>query len=149
MIEYREIDATEHLDDIAYMLPDHREELTTNKELMKIKPDMETYLVLQDKGRLLSVAVFDDDVIVGYSINIICPMLHYMDVITCQNDLLFLNMKYRRGAVGLKLMRETERLAKNRGCHMMTWHAKLDTTLFAILDRLQYCKQELIYSRVL
>lgn len=149
MIEYREIDATEFIEDMAWMLPAHREELTTNKELMKINPDMETYAALQGLGKLLSVGVFDDEKMVGYSINIVHPMLHYADVLTCQNDLLYVDMKYRRGVIGLKLMRETERLARERGCQMVTWHAKFGTPLFAILEKLKYRKQEAVYSRVL
>jgi GNAT superfamily N-acetyltransferase len=149
MITLQEIDATEHVADMAWMLPGHREELTTNKDLMHIKPDMETYAALQGLGKLLSVAASDGDRMVGYSINIIQPMLHYADVLTCQNDLLYLHPDYRKGSTGLRLMRETERLARDRGCQMMTWHAKFETPLFAILEKLRYRKQEAVYSRVL
>lgn len=147
MLELREIDATRHIADAWQILEQHREELATDKSLMVLKPDLPVYIQLEDNDALLSIGAFDGDEIVGYSVNIISRNLHYADVVMCQNDVLFLKPDYRTGPNGLRLIRETERLAKGRGCHMILWHAKSDTQFMAILRKLGYRVQDVIYSR--
>lgn len=147
MLEIREIDATRHIADAWQLLEQHREELTTNKELMILKPDLPVYIQLEDNDALLSIGAFDGDEIVGYSVNIVSRNLHYADLVMCQNDVLFLKESHRTGANGLRLIRETERRAKERGCHMILWHAKMDTQFMELLSKLGYRVQDVIYSR--
>jgi GNAT superfamily N-acetyltransferase len=149
MITIEPIVATDHIEAMAPLWVDHREELTTNKELMVLKPDMETYIRLEDGGHLLSLGAFDGNLLVGYSLNINHPMLHYADVMACQNDVLYLDPAYRLGSAGLRLIRATERAAKEAGCDIMLWHAKYDTSLFALLEKMKYRTQEAIFTRVL
>lgn len=147
MLDLREIDATHHIADAWQLLEAHREELATDKSLMVLKPDLPVYIQLEDNNALLSIGAFDGDEIVGYSVNIISRNLHYADVVMCQNDVLFLKPEYRTGPNGLRLIRATERLAKERGCNMILWHAKMDTQFMAILSKLGYRVQDVIYSR--
>lgn len=149
MIVIREITATDWIGQAWGLLEAHREELTTNKDLMVLAPDVDTYCMLEEQGALLSLAAFDGDEIVGYSVNILANNLHYRDVRMCQNDVLYVRADKRQGPTGLKLMRETERVAKDRGAHMMLWHAKPNTNLDQILPRMDYRVQDVIYSRVL
>lgn len=146
-LDIREIDATQYIADAWPLLADHREELATNKELMVLKPDMPVYVNLEDNDALLSLGAFDGDRIVGYSVNIIARNLHYADVLMCQNDVLYLDPEYRTGPNGLRLIRQTERLAKERGCHLMLWHAKPGTNLLAMLPKLGYGTQDVVFSR--
>lgn len=148
-VEIREIKATDWIGEAWSLLVDHREELTTNKDLMILSPDVETYLRLEDLGRMLSLAAFEGEEIIGYSVNIFGQNLHYSDLMMCQNDVLFVRKDKRRGPTGLRLMRETERLAKERGAEMMLWHAKPGTSLDAILPRLGYKVQDIIYTTVM
>lgn len=146
-LDIREIDATQYIADAWPLLADHREELATNKELMILKPDMPVYIHLEDNGALLSLGAFDGDRIVGYSVNIMSRNLHYADLMMCQNDVLYLDPAYRTGPNGLRLIRETERLARERGCHLMLWHAKPGTNLLAMLPKLGYGTQDVVFSR--
>jgi predicted GNAT superfamily acetyltransferase len=150
MVAIREIRATEWIEQAWRLLEAHREELTTNKGLMILKPDISTYEMLESKNALLSLGAFDgDDEIVGYSVNIMAHNLHYSDLMMCQSDVLYVREDKRQGPAGLKLMRETERLAKERGAQMMLWHAKPDTNLDQILPRMGYRVQDVVYTRVL
>jgi GNAT superfamily N-acetyltransferase len=146
-IELREIDATRYIPDAWPLLEDHREELATNKALMVLKPDLPVYIQLEDNGALLSIGAFDGDTIVGYSVNIISRNLHYADVLMCQNDVLYLDPHYRTGPNGLRLIRETERLAKERGCNLVLWHAKPGTNLLHMLPKLGYGTQDVVFSK--
>ena len=149
MVAIREIRATEWIEQAWRLLEAHRKELTTNKGLMILKPDISTYEMLESKNALLSLGAFDGDEIVGYSVNIMAHNLHYSDLMMCQSDVLYVREDKRQGPAGLKLMRETERLAKERGAQMMLWHAKPDTNLDQILPRMGYRVQDVVYTRVL
>jgi predicted GNAT superfamily acetyltransferase len=146
----REISAVDYLPDMWPLLAAHREELTVRKDIMELNPLVEVYRELEDKGTLLSLGVFDDDgSLIGYSINILAPNLHYGDVMMCQNDVLFLREDHRKGTLGLRLMRETESQAKARGAEVMVWHAKPGSNLDQVLQRLRYDVQDIVYTGVL
>lgn len=149
MIRFEEVNFLQHVEKAWPLFVEHREELTTNKELMKLAPDFPTYEALQAAGALLSIAAFDVDEIVGYSINVLARNLHYADVFMCQNDVLFFTPAHRRGRTGLKLIAETERMARERGCHIVLWHAKPNTSLDQILRRKNYKTQDIVYTKVL
>ncbi len=143
----REIIATEHIDSAWSLLEAHREELTTNKDLMKLAPRREVYERIEAAGALLSLGAFIDDELVGYSIGILDTNLHYGDLVVLQNDLFFVSLEHR-ARLGLRLMNETERLAAQRGARMVLWHAKQGSPFASILDRKGYRVQDIIYSRV-
>jgi hypothetical protein len=147
----RAIRASDYIDQAWPLLEAHRDELTTNKAIMVLDPMRERYAMLDDCGALLTVGAFIDDEIVGYSVNIIDHNLHYQGLLVCQNDILFVR-KDLRGRLGLQLMHETERLAKERAGELpilQLWHAKPNTDLEAILPRQGYKVQDLIFSKVL
>ena len=149
MVSIREIRATDWLDQAWDLIEANREELTSYKDLMVLNPDLATYERLEDQGALLSLGAFDAGEIVGYSVNILAHNLHYSDLRICQNDVLYLKRDYRQGSTGLRLMRETERLAKERGAGLMIWHAKPGTNLNELLPRMDYKLHEVCYSRVI
>lgn len=144
----RPILATDYLDQMWPLLAAHREELTVYPEIMQLSPDVETYLRLEDAGKLLSLGVFDHDELIGYSVNVVTRNLHY-DLRVCQNDVLYLTPEHRLGPLGLRLIRDTERHAREAGAKIMLWHAKQGTSLDGLLPRINYQVQEIMYSRVL
>jgi GNAT superfamily N-acetyltransferase len=144
----RPILATDYLDQMWPLLAAHREELTVYPEIMQLSPDVETYLRLEDAGKLLSLGVFDHDELIGYSVNVVTRNLHY-DLRVCQNDVLYLTPEHRLGPLGLRLIRDTERHAREVGAKIMLWHAKQGTALDGLLPRIDYQVQEIMYSRVL
>lgn len=136
--------ATDHVDEMWNLLQKHRDELATNKELMILQPDIERYKVLEDQGILLSISVNLGQKIIGYSINVIAPNMHYSGLTVCQNDLIYVEPEHR-GGVGGTLMSFTKELAKERGAMMMVWHAKPGTVLAHELART--CRiQDIIFS---
>ena len=132
---------------VASLLAQHVDELTTHKHLMKLSPAIEAYEAMEDAGALMSLFAYDDDELIGYSINFLSPHMHYSDVITCQNDVLYLNKEHRKGKVGLMMIRKTEQLAKERGVHLILMHAKPDTKLESLLPMLGYGVQETTFLK--
>lgn len=149
MTEIREISVVDSLEQAAGLLAEHYDELAKNKRVMKLEPARELYAALESAGLLFGLGVFDGDLMVGYSVCTIGPHMHYRSLTYCTNDVLFLRKKYRAGRLGLQLIRRTEALAKERGAQLMLWHAKPDTALDAMLPRLEYGVQDVIFSREL
>lgn len=134
---------------VATLLDEHWRELAKNKRLMVLKPDVARYQTLEDQGHLITLFAYDGDAVVGYSASFISNHMHYTDLRIVMNDVLFVAKSHRTGRTGMQLIRETERIAKERGAHMMMWHAKQHTDLEKILPRLGYGVQEIMLSKEL
>ena len=116
---------------------------------MILKPDTPRYLAMEKANMLLILAAYEHGQMVGYSLNIVGNHLHYADLVYAHNDLLFLHKDYRNTPIGLKLIRQTEKAAKERGARLMLWHAKEGTSLDKIMPRLKYNVQDIMYSKEL
>lgn len=129
------------------LFADHWDEVAKNKHVMVLNPDWTAYKLLESQHKLLVLAAFIDGKLVGYSANIINRHLHYFDLVICNNDILFVHKDHRSSPVGLRLIRETEKMAKQAGAQMMLWHAKQQTALDKIMPKLKYQVQDIIYSK--
>jgi len=132
-----------------YLFEDHWQEVAKNKKVMVLKPDYDKYRFLEERGIMRTLVAYEDDVVIGYSVNFIQPHLHYSDLISCYNDIVFLSKEKRNSPVGLKLLRATEKAAKEWGADMMLWHVKEGTSIDSILPRLGYGVQDIVYSKTL
>lgn len=138
--------ADQFFDESAVLLIEHREELATDKALMVLKPDVEKYLAVEARDALMVIGAYRGTRLIGYSVNIVTNNLHYSDLIMCQNDVLFLTRDERKGSAGLRLIRETERLARERGAQIALWHAKPDTNLDKLMPRMGGTVQDVIWK---
>ena len=125
----------------------HYEEVAARRQNTPLSPDWLRYQALEQHGSLITLAAWEGERIVGYSVSIVTTALHYSTTIFCQNDVLFVAEAHRRGRLGIRLIRETERIAVAGGTKRVFWHAKQGTALAAILPRLGYGVHELVYSR--
>jgi len=146
MTEIRLSNVDEMLANASELFSEHWEEIALNKQVMILKPDEQKYRAAEENGMLLILAAFEGDKVVGYSVNIVTNHLHYADLITCSNDLLFVTEGKRNGRLGLQLIRATEKMAKERGARLMLWHAKQGTPLEKMMPRLGYGVQDIIFS---
>ena len=137
------------LKDVGELLKQHWHEVAKNKGIMILKPDTPRYLAMEKANMLLILAAYEHGQMVGYSLNIVGNHLHYADLVYAHNDLLFLHKDYRNTPIGLKLIRQTEKAAKERGARLMLWHAKEGTSLDKIMPRLKYNVQDIMYSKEL
>jgi len=133
----------------SVLFEEHYEEIARNKEVMKLKPDEKAYRNLEEANQIFILSAWQDDVLIGYSVNFVLNHPHYADLLLAQNDLLYIKKEMRGSRAGLKLIKETETHATSLGCKLMLWHAKENTALGAILPRLKYGVQDIIYSKEL
>lgn len=128
---------------------EHYEEIALNKVVMQYAPDAERFALLEKAGALVTLAAFDGERIVGYSVNIVSPHLHYKHLVVLHNDMLYIAQAYRRGRLGLRLIAATREAAIKRGAQMITWHAKENTALASLLPKLGCKVQDILFSEVL
>ena len=96
---------------------------------------------------LFALSAYVGDRLIGYSVNFLMRHLHYADLVYAQNDLLFIDKDYRASRAGLALIRATEAHAKAKGAQMLIWHAKPGTALEALLPRMGYGVQDIMFSK--
>lgn len=149
MIEIVEGTVSDKWPQVEHLLRAHVDELTTHKHLMVLKPNYDMYAKIEATGGLLALFAYNGDEIVGYSVSLITTNMHYADLVYAHNDVLFVSKDHRASKLGLTLLRETEKRAAARGARMMIWHAKPNTNLDALLPRLGYGVQDILYSREL
>ena len=131
------------------LFEEHYEEIALNKQVMKLKPDEKAYRNLEEANRIFILSAWQDDVLIGYSVNFVLNHPHYADLVVTQNDLLYIKKEMRGTRAGLIFIIESEIHAKSLGCKLMLWHAKENTSLCAILPRLKYGVQDIVYSKEL
>ena len=129
------------------LFEEHYEEIARNKQVMKLKPNYQLYEALNSTGWLFIYVAMQDNVCIGYSMNIMMHHLHYADLRIAQNDILFVKKEFRGGRLGLRLLKATEDHARSEGCKLMLWHAKENTALAKLLPKLKYGVQEIMYSK--
>lgn len=144
--EFKNLSAEKFLSLAMPLLAEHRDELATDKGLMVLNPDVETYLALESTGALMVIGVFSGSELIGYSASVVTRNLHYSDLVIGQNDVIWIKPDYRKGPLGLKLIRETERQAKEAGAQLMLWHTKPGTSLDKIMPRLGATVQDTIWK---
>jgi GNAT superfamily N-acetyltransferase len=149
MFEVRRSSVDEMLQNGQELFAQHWDEIARNKDVMVLKPDEAAYRRMEEAGSLLILAAVKAGRIVGYSVNFIVRHPHYADLMVCQNDLLFIDQAHREGGAGIRLMRRTEQEGKKRGCRLMLWHAKESTPLAAMLPRMGYGVQDVVFSKQL
>ena len=129
------------------LFEEHYKEIARNKQVMKLKPNWPSYHAVDKIGWLFIYLAMQNDVCIGYSMNIMMHHLHYADLKVCQNDVLFVKKEFRGGRLGLRLLKVTEDHARSEGCKLMLWHAKENTALAKLLPKLKYGVQEIMYSK--
>jgi GNAT superfamily N-acetyltransferase len=149
VLRITEESVTANIDQAAPLLRAHWEEIARNKDLMVLKPNVAVYAALEAQDLLICLVARDGDNLVGYCVSILTRgHLHYAELTTAVNDVIYVDPAYRGASrLGLKLIAETERLAKERGAQMVLWHAKEHTALAAVLPRLGYEVQDVVYAR--
>ena len=139
--------------DVAYkdagpLLQAHYEEIAQARDIIKLDPDLNHYRA-QERAKKLEVhtARFDDE-LVGYSVWLIGPHLHYKDSLTAKSDLLFIDKRYRAGMLGVKFIKWTADKIRERGVQRILMNTKKSLDFGLILERYGFVPLETVYSLV-
>ena len=133
------------------LITDHWNEVATNKDVIKLDPDWDAYAKLEEMNMLLTLCLFVNDVLVGYSIFIINRALHYRTTAVAFNDVIYLTPKYRQGlgGYGIRLIHAAEKHLKSMSVDKITYHIKLDHNWAPVLERIGYVAEEVMMGKLI
>ena len=148
-IELIEIPLSAFIEEGWHLAIEHYEEVAkaTGAPLPSI--DVEQLISLENCGMIFTIGAFDGEKLIGYSVNQIGRSFNFHDVIMVDNQGLFVSKQYRNTRAGLRLIDETNRVAKERGAVRATWHTYLGTRAATLFDRLGYKAHDIIYTKEL
>lgn len=134
MITYQEEKLKDCLDEMKPLLENHWEEIALNKDKIKLSPNYDQYLVLEDSGMLHIVTVRDEGVLIGYYVSFITPHLHYSDSVYAMNDVLFLLPDYRSADIGFNMFTYVEKCLRDKGVDVMMLHMKAKNPFHSLCE---------------
>lgn len=136
-----------YLETLEDLFQQHYDEVYGGSNPYPLDLNWEQYRTIDEVGMGLGLFAYYDDIIVGYSVNILAPTFHSKNVSSCTNDALYVDPVFRDTPLGLRLIKETEKEAAARGANVMLWYAPLDSSLEKILQKKKYRAWECIYSK--
>lgn len=136
MIKYAKECLCDVINEVEPLLHLHYEELTLNKDLVKLDPDWDRYAAMEHAGGFHVFTARDDGRLIGYSAFFLISHIHYRGLIVAQNDVLYLHPDMRNGMPGIRLIKHSHEGMKALGAHKIIWHCKHSNNLKQILLRL-------------
>jgi len=150
MIEFKIIRSIAEIQKpIEELLQQHYEELTLHKNIMKLAPDWDQYQRHMERGELFVLAAYFGSRLVGYSVFFLYNNIHYKNNIMAKNDVLFLSRPYRRGRMGINLIRRSEDALRELGVSKVVWHIKCHSDFRPILHRMGYEDEDIMVGKAL
>lgn len=117
---------------------EHYGELAGDPDRMPMGPDDNFYASLELAGSLQITTARQRGKLVGYVLCAIRPHPHYRSILCSFEDAYFLTKSCRRGLIGYKLLRFTERALAARGVKKAFFMTKLSKDLLDLFTRLGY-----------
>jgi GNAT superfamily N-acetyltransferase len=127
----------------------HWLELANDQEEIELDFDWQLYENLQALGKLLFVTVRDDGILVGYSATLITNHMHYKSVLHGLTDFYYIHPRWRRGFVGINLLKFVEAEMKKLGVKKIVTGCKDKHDTSVLLRRLGYKLSDRIFTKVL
>ena len=133
--------------DAKHLLEQHWEEIALNKDKIKVNPDWDAYYALQEQGKLDIFTARDDGILVGYFVVFVSQHIHYKDHLFAKNDLIYLAPSYRKGFVGVNLIKFAEKALKEDGISVMVINTKNHKPFHKLMLFLGFSPSETLYSK--
>lgn len=116
---------------------------------LDVMPDWDGYLKAESEDKLFILTARVDGALVGYNVMLLLHHPHYRDARVAQNDVIYVVPEYRRGRVGLGLIKYFEAAMRGCGFDKIYYHAKLANDFGRLLERMDYLPVETVYAKSL
>jgi len=135
------------MDSLGDLYQQHYEEVYGGTNPYPLDINWDQYRKLDEIGMGMGLFAYYDGIVVGYSINVLTPTLHSRHVVSCTNDVLYVDPIFRDTSLGLRLIKQTEEEAKRKRARAMVWYAPTDSTLEKILIKKKYKEWETVFTK--
>lgn len=132
---------------IDSLLVEHWEEIALYKDRVPLAPNWAKYQEIEEQKKLVIVSARSEGTLIGYCFWFFVDHIHYQGHTVAVNDVIFLKKEFRRGRIGLELIRQAEYYAIVCGADRISWHVKTSNDWTPILTRMGYALEELIMSK--
>jgi len=148
MLVYSEEPFFDTLEELMPLINNHYKEVSTlHKQGVDLDIDYDTYKYLDDLDRLCLVVAREDSKIVGYTLSFCIPQLHYKETILSYNDAIYVIPEKRNTLTGYRLIKETEKIMKDKGVDVFTLHIKTEHDWSGLAIKMGYQEVEKIYHK--
>ena len=149
-MEYKAEFIKDVLHEIKPLLEHHWKEVAWYQDDIKLCPDYDKYLTMEEHNALLCVTVRNKEgTLIGYNINFLQYHPHYCEHIYAINDIIFILPKYRHTNTARELIESTEVILKHLGVSVVTMHMKPEHTFMSLVEGLGFKQQEYVYSKLI
>lgn len=126
----------------------HWEEVANYRDVIPLDVQWTALLELEKQGKTVLITVRHDGKLIGYSGFTLNKHFHYK-IITAYNDVIFVHPDYRKKAIGLQLIKQSESVLKKAGADKIKWHMKPEKSFGIVLKRMGYIQEEEIYGKLI
>lgn len=133
--------------DLQPLLQDHYEEIALLKDKIKLNPDFDRYVALEEAGALSMVIARIEGEVVGYQISFIYPHIHYQDHLIGVNDIFYVTPEFRKTGLAEELLSRTENILKDKGVSVTVLNMKANHAFEKLCVGQGMFKTELVYSK--
>ena len=148
MITYHVEKYEDCIPEIRLLIDEHYDELSVTKEYA-LDPHWEAYSALAKENLLQCTTCRKDGVLIGYMFFILSYNLHYRTMLMATEDLYFLKKEERKGLVGIKLFKFTEKHLKSLNVNRVIVSTKVHLDNSRLFEYLKYKFIEKTYSKLL
>ena len=149
MIDFKEEQFADVIDDIKPLLEKHWEEVALDKEVIKLNPDYDMYKKLCALELMRIITARADGQLVGYCIVTVKHHLHYKDSLTAVNDIFFIDPAHREGSTGIKLFKSVEAILKGYGVQRLVMNTKTHRDVGVLFERMGYKETERVFTKLI
>jgi GNAT superfamily N-acetyltransferase len=149
MITYQVEAWSDVVDEMKPLWFAHWEEVAMDHEAIVLAPDFKLYEHYEATGALHIVTARENGIVVGYHILIVRPHLHYANDLHAFTDVYYVAPAKRKGWVGIKLFKFSDRTLKQRGVKKIITATKLHLDMSRIFSYLGYRETERVFTKVL
>lgn len=136
------------------LLIHHWEEVALDQGRIPFDPDWDRLRRAERDGTLKIVAARRGGRLLGYNAFFVMGHMHYRSTLHALNDVIYVDPEERKGGLGLRLVRKSERLLAEIGVVKVFYHTKVHVlsergTVGAVLERLGYTQVERVYAKLI
>ena len=135
--------------DAKPLLEAHYKEIGLYNDKVVFDPDIEMYASLCKAGMLYILSAREGSKLVGYCVFFLQNSLHYKAISSAHNDVFYIRPEYRKGFIGVRLLKKAEVALKDMGVDVLWCSFKTYAPLDSLFKRLGWDFSEKVYSKYL